>query len=241
MDNDTLAAEPAVLRDLQYGQVTIKETLMCCRYYVESTPYFLELGELAKINTMKNKSLKHDGTVVISGEISPGNQVPVIASNKAGKRTAFLMFWGLKARTGKLIVNARSETAAEKLMFRDSWASHRCIIPASWYFEWDHIMAADGTKKTGSKYAIQPVGMDKVFLCGIYRMENDCPHFAVLTREPGDSISFIHDRMPLILPENLIGEWIKPGNDPAELVKYALTDMSYERAVNDDRQIAFSF
>ena len=119
--------------------------------------------------------------------------------------------------------------------------SHRCIIPASWYYEWEHIKTPGGAEKTGSKYTIQPAGLDKTFMCGIYRLENDCPHFAILTREPGESVRSIHDRMPLILPEDMVGEWIKPENDPAELVKYALTDMSLEKMVRDDPQITMRF
>ena len=214
---------------------------MCCRYYVEATPYFIELGELAQENTMRNKAHHNEGNVLTVGEISPGNQVPVIASSKAGKKIAFLMFWGFRSRTGSLIINARSETAAEKPMFKEPWASHRCIVPASWYYEWEHIKAPGGTEKTGSKYTIQPLGKDKTFMCGIYRLENDCPHFAILTREPGEGIRSIHDRMPLILPEDMTEAWIKPDNDPGELLKYALTDMSFEKMVRDDPQIALHF
>ncbi|MBQ1404729.1 MAG: SOS response-associated peptidase family protein, partial [Oscillospiraceae bacterium] len=36
------------------------------------------------------------------------------------------------------------------------------------------------------------------------------PVFVILTREPGEEIRFIHDRMPLILPEQYIGAWISP-------------------------------
>ena len=40
----------------------------------------------------------------------------------------------------------------------------------------------------------------------------------------------IHDRMPLILPEDLIDDWIKPETKPEELLKYSLTDMMAEKA-----------
>ena len=201
---------------------------MCCRYFVEPNGYFAELARRAHRTTTNSRLQITEGSVQTEGEISPGTNVPVIATGKSGNQIAFLMFWGLRAKSGSLIVNARSETAAEKPMFKELWASHRCVIPASWYYEWEHFTSPDGKTKTGQKYAIQPAGTDRTFLAGIYRMENGFPHFAVLTRPPAESISFIHDRMPLILPEEMVPGWIKPDSDPKEIVKYALTDMIYE-------------
>lgn len=43
------------------------------------------------------------------------------------------------------------------------------------------------------------------------------------------SRAFIHDRMPLILPEQYVGEWIKPKTRPEELVKEAQTEMYFEK------------
>ena len=47
------------------------------------------------------------------------------------------------------------------------------------------------------------------------------PVFVILTREPGEEIRFIHDRMPLILPGDYVEEWIKP----EELVEAAMTEI----------------
>ena len=74
--------------------------------------------------------------------------------------------------------NARAETAAEKPTFREAWAKHRCAIPASWYFEWEH----DEKKRAGQKYALKPEGEDLIWLAGLYRMEGELPVFVILTR-----------------------------------------------------------
>ena len=71
------------------------------------------------------------------------------------------------------------------------------------------------------------------WLCGLYRIENGLPVFVVLTREPGEEIRFIHDRMPLILPGEYVDEWIKPGAKPEELIEATLTDMAYEKVVEE--------
>jgi len=68
------------------------------------------------------------------------------------------------------------------------------------------------------------------WLCGLYRIENGLPVFVILTREPGEGIRFLHDRMPLILPGDLVDAWIRPDTKPEELLPYALTDMVFEKA-----------
>ena len=69
------------------------------------------------------------------------------------------------------------------------------------------------------------------WLCGLYRIEDGLPHFVVLTREPGEEISFIHDRMPLIMPERLVDEWIRPDVKPEDLIGATLTEMIFEKAI----------
>ena len=64
-----------------------------------------------------------------------------------------------------------------------------------------------------------------------YRMEDGFPRFVVLTRPPAREIEFIHDRMPLILPEDRINDWIDPSADPEAVISSALEEMIFEPAV----------
>ena len=191
---------------------------MCCRYWAEESPELREIVEEMNRSPLVEKWQKT--TAVRSyGEIRPTDVVPVIAPNRKGERAVYPMKWGYSGRT--MLMNARMETAAEKPTFRDDWARHRCIVPASWYFEWEHLPGKDGRKRTGDKYV--------TWLCGLYRIENGMPVFVVLTREPGEEIRFIHDRMPLIMPDKLVNEWIRPGARPEELLSHALTEMVFEK------------
>ena len=131
------------------------------------------------------------------------------------------------------VVNARSETASEKPLFREHWQKHRCIIPASWYFEWQHFISLNGQTKTGQKYLIQPSGSSVTYLCGLYRFEDELPVFTVLTRKSDDELREIHDRMPLILSADMINDWINVDADPAKLLPLSLTDMVFEPADKD--------
>ena len=199
---------------------------MCCRYWTDESP---ELREIVEEMNRSPLVRKWQRTTVVKtyGEIRPTDVAPVIAPNRYGARAVYPMKWGYSGRT--LLLNARTETAAEKPTFREDWAKHRCIVPASWYFEWEHLTGRDGKKKNGDKYMIQPKDSAMTWLCGLYRIEEGLPVFVVLTREPGDELRFIHDRMPLIMPEKLVDEWIRPDVKPEKLLPYALTEMVFEK------------
>ena len=203
---------------------------MCTRFYIEPRSEELdEIMEAAVRTGLAHKFLVAGSGVTTSGEVRPTNVVPVIAPNKDGKRTVFPMRWGFRIPGRSLVVNARTETAAVRPTFRESWKQHRCVIPASWYFEWEHLDAPGGKTKTGDKFAIQPRGQSVTWLCGLYRMEDGFPAFTVLTREPSDDVRRIHDRMPLILPEEMTDAWISPDNKPEDIIRYAVTDLVMER------------
>lgn len=198
---------------------------MCCRYWADESPELRAIVEEMNRSSLVRK-WQEKTQVKTRGEIRPTDVVPVIAPNRSGRRAVFPMRWGFTGRS--LLMNARSETAAVKPTFKESWERRRCIVPASWYFEWEHLHGNDGKTYTGDKYMIQPKGSSMTWLCGLYRIEDGFPVFVVLTREPGEEIRFIHDRMPLILPEECIDDWISPYARPEKLLGEALTEMSFE-------------
>lgn len=205
---------------------------MCTRYYLSSsTPELQKIISDVKVSPLSRRFITGGSPVKTEGEIRPTDVVPVLAPNPRGEEMVFPMKWGYTNpyKGGKLILNARSETAFEKLTFKYDWLNHRCIIPATYYFEWAHKKDADGNIKIGDRYIIQPKGESVTWLCGLYHIEDNLPTFVVLTREPGKEIEDIHDRMPLILPSSLTSEWIKLGADPVEVMKKALTEMVSEK------------
>ena len=204
---------------------------MCTRYYVELSPELRPYVEAASRTSLKAKMVSVLGKKFkAEGEIRPTDMAAVIAPGRDGKKAVFPMVWGYHI-TGidRPVVNARVESAKEKTSFAIDWVRHRCIVPASYYFEWEHIKRPDGSVKTGQKYAIQPRNATVTYLAGLYRIEEArglrYPVFTVLTKEPGEILSKIHNRMPVILPEDAIGDWIKPDADPGRIVSEALTDL----------------
>lgn len=211
---------------------------MCCRYYMEMSPELRPIIEEANRSALKARIVDKLGRLLITeGEVRPTNIVPVIAPNRYGAGTVFPMVWGFTLpHSSSPMVNARVETASTKPTFKESWERHRCIVPASYYFEWEHLInAATGKAKTGDKYMIQPKGSAVTWLAGLYRIEDisgiQVPVFTVLTREPSEEIRYIHDRMPVILPGVDIEKWINPDSKPDEIIKNAITDMVFEKII----------
>lgn len=117
---------------------------------------------------------------VKTGDVNPGDVAAVIASNRKLEPQAFGMKWGYKLPDGKLIFNARSETAAQKAMFADGMRQRRCLIPADCYYEWQK----KGKEK--QKYQLAPTNANGFFLAGIYRIEQgECCIFRPYQRAGG--------------------------------------------------------
>lgn len=205
-------------------------TAVCAHVYIDSDDHDL-LDILADVQNSRlaERFAEAGKPVVLSGDIRPSDVAPVIAPGKDGEKALFPMKWGFQIAGRPLIINARLETAARKPTFQEAWAQHRCIIPASWYYEWEHLSSPSGQKKTGDKYKIRPNGASVTWLAGLYRIENRLPVFVILTREPTETLGRIHDRMPLILPEGAVDDWIRPDTDPESLLPVTVTDMAIER------------
>ena len=158
---------------------------MCGRYYIAPDEEEEDWEEIIAI-------LQRRGETVKTGEIFPSDTVPVIANNRSMRPTPFAMRWGYLLPNGKRVINARSETAADRALFRDGMCQRRCLIPASTYFEWER-------KATGKvKYVIRPRQNGLMYMAGMYRGVDGRGEFSILTQAPAAEIRFIHDRMPVI-------------------------------------------
>ena len=159
---------------------------------------------------------------VKTGDVNPGDVAAVIASNRKLAPQAFGMKWGYKLPDGKLIFNARSETAAQKAMFADGMRQRRCLIPADCYYEWQK------TAQGKQKYQLAPSNANGFFLAGIYRIEQGRAVFSVLTKEPVEPIAFIHHRMPVILPKEAMSDWLNPRYNGIEILNAAVGDIRFD-------------
>ncbi len=191
---------------------------MCGRYFIAEDDPTEELMQIiAAVN-------RRSADVKTSGEIRPTDTIPVLANSPALQPGAYAMRWGYTMPDGTPMFNARSETAASKVMFKDGMAQRRCIIPASHYFEWEK------RGKERIKYAIAPEGSRTIYMAGIYRKEGNRAACTILTRSPAPKIAFIHNRMPVILPAEAIADWLNIRYDAQEVLRAAVVDVGYRKA-----------
>lgn len=119
------------------------------------------------------------------------------------------MKWGYSGY-GNKVINARSETAFEKPMFRKSMQERRCLLPASGYYEWRRTPSGGKSKQ---KYALYRAGQPTIFMAGLWREEQGerLPVFVILTKRPyaGD----------------FAGGGLSPHADPGRLMGMAMEDM----------------
>lgn len=138
--------------------------------------------------------------------ITPESDVPTITNDDPDTITP--VEWGFVApwdETRRLI-NARSETVAEKRTFEAAFAERRCLLLASGYYEWQ---AQPGGPK--QPYLIRRSDDEPFAFAGLWNPANgyDRPTCTILTTVPSSSIEHIHDRMPVILEPDEEQRWLE--------------------------------
>jgi putative SOS response-associated peptidase YedK len=159
--------------------------------------------------------------------IAPTQDAPVVAADAVGRRMGLLRwglvpFWAKDPSMGSRMINARSETVAEKPAFRTAFRRRRCLVPADGFFEWKVIEEGTGATKTKVPYWIHLPEREVVGFAGLWESwehtEEDPLHtFTILTTEASESIRHIHPRMPVILSSSDYDSWLSPDSSEAEL------------------------
>ena len=196
---------------------------MCGRYFIAPTLEDVAAlrGFLEQVRQLLEK--REQLSVTFSGEVSPGMAVPAIANDRACRLAGFAMSWGLPKPGGGpgLVINARSETAPAKRLFAEACDRHRCLLPASWYFEW-------GPADDKRKRALRPAGEECCLLAGLYARPSrpgELARYAVLTRQAVGVSGRIHDRMPVVVPLERMDGWLDLARPYDQALSVALTDM----------------
>ena len=177
-------------------------------------------GFTPKENQLRQQfDLKKIPDLFPSYNIAPSQNILGIGRFERVSREARHFRWGLipswakDEKIGYKLINARGETVKEKPSFRSAFAHRRLIIPASYFFEWKR----EGTQKT--PYLIRLKDQDLFGMAGLWErwtastgeVIDSC---TIITCEANKAVSALHDRMPVILPEDRYGLWL--GEEKAE-------------------------
>jgi putative SOS response-associated peptidase YedK len=104
------------------------------------------------------------------------------------------------------MINARSETVADKPAFRSAFRKRRCLIPASGFFEWQKT---DGKKQP---YYIRWADSKPFAFAGLWELwkrgEHPVESCTILTTDANDLMRPLHDRMPVILDVKDFDRWL---------------------------------
>jgi putative SOS response-associated peptidase YedK len=147
--------------------------------------------------------------------IAPSQPVMVVPNN--GRQAADFFVWGMipswakDASIGSRLINARSETLAEKPAFRESYRNKRCLILADGFYEWK---ARPDTKRKTPHY-IQLASRKVFALAGLWSewqaadgsVVRSC---SIITTSANATVAPIHSRMPAILRPEDHAAWLDP-------------------------------
>lgn len=156
--------------------------------------------------------------------IAPTQDVLAVRADADGAREAVMLRWGLipywadDRSIGSRLVNARSETAAEKPAFRDAFERRRCLVVADGFFEWKPV------NRHKQPYWIRLADGAVFGMAGLWERWRDeegewLQTCTVLTTGPNELVAPLHDRMPVIVPPAQHATWLDPDTGARDLQK----------------------
>jgi putative SOS response-associated peptidase YedK len=184
---------------------------MCGRFALTATPdqtaTFLGLGELEAFPARYNIAPTQPILLAIASEPrAPGSNLP--------DRQAMLVRWGFipawvkDTKSFPLLINARTEGAAEKASFRAAMRHRRALVPASGFYEWRKTSGGKGQPywirpKRGGLVAFGAL-METYAEPGGSEMDTG----ALLTTSASADIAHIHLRMPVVIEPEHFSRWL---------------------------------
>ncbi len=213
---------------------------MCGRFALTATPdqtaAFLGLAELEEFPARYNIAPTQPVLMALAGPRgTPGSNLP--------DRQPMLVRWGLipawvkDTREFPLLINARSEGAAQKASFKTAMRHRRALVPASGFYEWRQ---AGGRK--GQPYWIRPRRGGLVAFAGLIETYaepggSEMDTGAILTTSANAALSHIHDRMPVVIGEQDFARWLdcrtQEPRDVADLLRPVEPDFFEAIPVSD--------
>ena len=139
---------------------------------------------------------------------APTHSGPVALMRQGQPVSIEMLRWGLIVPwTQAPLINAQSETAAQKPTFRAALEKQRCLIPADAFYEWQ-----DGTQLK-QPWEFRLANDEPLVFAGLWHPAtlpggNRVDAYCVLTTQANDTLRRCHKRMPVILREDDWEAWL---------------------------------
>lgn len=149
-----------------------------------------------------------------SYNVAPSQMILAVTKNSPNRgvmmRWQFVPEWQKPAEAKFKPINARDDKL-EGGFYRQSFHEKRCLIPASFFYEWKRVVV-DG-KEAKRPYLIKIKNEDVFGVAGIYSIHPDAEgteHYfcAIVTTRPNELMKPIHDRMPVIIHKDDYDTWL---------------------------------
>lgn len=167
--------------------------------------------------------------------VAPTTSVPIVlraedgAYELRGARWGLIPHWWRDAKPPTISFNARSEEAAVKPTWRDSYHHSRCLMLAQGWYAWsENEPAREGAPKgrcaTGQPYYMHCEADPVIAIAGLLAYWRSpagdaIVSCALLSRDAAPSLVRIHHRMPAILPAESFESWLTHETDEAEVAR----------------------
>jgi len=164
---------------------------------------------------------------VLRYNIAPTQDVPVIVQDRENSsRHLVAMHWGLvpfwskDPKSASRMINARSESLADKPAFRQAFLKRRCLVPADGYFEWQK------SGKTKQPFYIHRTDDQPFAFAGLWEVwhgtEPALKSYSIVTSESSQLTRDLHERMPVILHPSDYDQWLDPKNQDVKSLQELL-------------------
>ena len=209
---------------------------------------FVSSHSADKISAFFGASFEGDARLPANFNVAPTQDVYAVVADADGAREVQPFHWGLvpswakNIKIGSKMINARSETIAEKPAFKGLFKKHRLIIPMDGFYEWQQAGPGAPLTKAGkpmkTPMLIHRADGQLLAVAGLWATWRDkaagpeagwLHSCTVITTAANDTMAPVHDRMPVVLSPADWEEWLDPTNDDLAALQHMLVP-----APNDD-------